>query len=134
MTSNGSVPLLDKLMNDPSFPTTAHIMRIVTEVRDRHIDCPNGFNGMVSNSGGMGTCCIDHDWSGSFASASAITRLLEKTLELLHVMSPQPLTHATVPHSGKFVVVGDTHGQLEDVFWIFFKHGFPSSSNIYLFN
>merc|ERR1712032_887354 len=29
---------------------------------------------------------------------------------------------------------GDTHGQLEDVLWMFFKHGLPSLQNRYLFN
>jgi len=134
MTSNGSIPLIDRLMEDPTFPTTAHVMRIVEAVRDRHVHCPSGFSGIVSNSGGMGTCCVDAEWSSTFASVAAVTRLLEKMLEILHVMAPQPLSHATVPPAGRFVVVGDTHGQLEDVFWIFFKHGFPSSSNVYLFN
>lgn len=35
---------------------------------------------------------------------------------------------------GRLVVVGDTHGQLEDVLWIFFKNHLPSPSNAYLFN
>lgn len=34
----------------------------------------------------------------------------------------------------KLVVVGDTHGQLNDVLLIFQMHGPPSSTNIYLFN
>ena len=134
MTNSGSLPLLDHLMNDTSFPTTAHVMRIVDAIRERHVGCPTGFTGIVANSGGMGTCCVDSDWCITFASSTAITRLLEKMLEMLHVLSPQPLTSATVPPGGRFVLVGDTHGQIEDVFWIFFKHGFPSSTNVYLFN
>jgi len=44
-----------------------------------------------------------------------------------------------LPHGpdgvGRIIVVGDTHGQLADVMWIFFKHGIPrSTSNVYLFN
>lgn len=35
---------------------------------------------------------------------------------------------------GRTVVLGDTHGQLKDVLWIFFEHGEPSCDNVYLFN
>eukprot|EP00397_Hematodinium_sp_SG-2012_P001224 GEMP01001225.1.p1 GENE.GEMP01001225.1~~GEMP01001225.1.p1 ORF type:complete len:1013 (+),score=166.81 GEMP01001225.1:176-3040(+) len=38
------------------------------------------------------------------------------------------------PELGNLIVVGDTHGQLEDLLWIFFKHGLPSRENVYLFN
>ena len=31
-------------------------------------------------------------------------------------------------------VCGDTHGQLNDVLWIFDEHGEPSPTNAYLFN
>ncbi|KAL1514965.1 hypothetical protein AB1Y20_004041 [Prymnesium parvum] len=34
----------------------------------------------------------------------------------------------------KLVIVGDTHGQLQDVLWIFTEYGPPSEKNIYLFN
>lgn len=34
----------------------------------------------------------------------------------------------------RFVVVGDTHGQLEDLLWVFFKHGNPSPNCRYLIN
>jgi diadenosine tetraphosphatase ApaH/serine/threonine PP2A family protein phosphatase len=34
----------------------------------------------------------------------------------------------------QLIIVGDTHGQLEDILWLFFKHGPPSASNRYLFN
>mmetsp|Transcript_162875 Transcript_162875/g.522218 ORF Transcript_162875/g.522218 Transcript_162875/m.522218 type:complete len:1036 (+) Transcript_162875:101-3208(+) len=39
-----------------------------------------------------------------------------------------------VPPRGRLVIVGDTHGQLEDVLWLFFKYGPPSAENQYLFN
>lgn len=32
------------------------------------------------------------------------------------------------------VIVGDLHGQLADLLWIFFKVGVPSPSNRFLFN
>ena len=34
----------------------------------------------------------------------------------------------------RVVVVGDTHGQIEDVLWIMKKYGAPSRQNVYLFN
>lgn len=41
---------------------------------------------------------------------------------------------STPPPPGKLVLLGDTHGQLNDVLWIFFKYGEPSESNVFLFN
>merc|ERR1719223_400150 len=38
------------------------------------------------------------------------------------------------PSPPRLVVVGDTHGQLQDVLWIFYKHGLPSPCVRYLFN
>ncbi|SCM04680.1 serine/threonine protein phosphatase 7, putative [Plasmodium chabaudi chabaudi] len=34
----------------------------------------------------------------------------------------------------KLVVLGDVHGQLNDVLWLFNRFGLPSSTNIYIFN
>lgn len=38
------------------------------------------------------------------------------------------------PARPRLIVVGDTHGQLRDVLWIFSKYGLPSPDNVYLFN
>eukprot|EP00931_Biecheleriopsis_adriatica_P017520 TRINITY_DN12545_c0_g1_i2.p1 TRINITY_DN12545_c0_g1~~TRINITY_DN12545_c0_g1_i2.p1 ORF type:complete len:907 (-),score=167.33 TRINITY_DN12545_c0_g1_i2:193-2913(-) len=38
----------------------------------------------------------------------------------------------TLEEEGTFVVVGDTHGQLEDFLWILSNHGLPSKRNKYL--
>ena len=40
----------------------------------------------------------------------------------------------SVSDDSQLVIVGDTHGQLEDVLWIFFKYGWPSKQTRYLFN
>jgi protein phosphatase len=40
----------------------------------------------------------------------------------------------TIPAEGQLVCVGDTHGQLEDVFTIMHLNGLPSPTNRYLFN
>merc|ERR1719162_2396748 len=39
-----------------------------------------------------------------------------------------------VAPSTRLIMIGDTHGQLEDVLWIFYKYGEPSPTNRYLFN
>jgi len=44
------------------------------------------------------------------------------------------ITDVTVPSDGKLIVVGDTHGQLQDVLTIFLNHGPPSAKNRYVFN
>lgn len=46
------------------------------------------------------------------------------------------LQHVNPPtnSSEKLFVCGDTHGQLQDVLWIFELHGLPSAKNRYLFN
>jgi len=63
-------------------------------------------------------------------------RAVARTLELAHGLyadAPNVL-RLQVPPTGRLVVVGDTHGQLEDVLWIFYKYGVPTSMNQYLFN
>ncbi|EWC85590.1 hypothetical protein PFNF54_05257 [Plasmodium falciparum NF54] len=34
----------------------------------------------------------------------------------------------------KLIILGDVHGQLHDVLWLFNRFGIPSSTNIYIFN
>jgi len=34
----------------------------------------------------------------------------------------------------RLLIIGDTHGQLADVLWIFAEYGLPSRTNVYLFN
>ncbi|KAK1442071.1 serine/threonine-protein phosphatase 5-related protein [Babesia gibsoni] len=46
------------------------------------------------------------------------------------------INHVAVPpyENGNLIVVGDLHGQLNDLLWIFFKFGPPSNRNVYVFN
>lgn len=41
---------------------------------------------------------------------------------------------AEPPEGSRLLIVGDTHGQLADVLWIFTEYGLPSKTNVYLFN
>lgn len=61
--------------------------------------------------------------------------LVLKMTDLLRVEVRTALIHiSTPPPPGQLVLLGDTHGQLKDVLWMFFKYGEPSASNVYLFN
>lgn len=76
--------------------------------------------------------------------ARYLCRLLEEAEHHLDVReeSQGPIQcHTLKPNDPKvgqndvqLIVVGDTHGQLADVLWIFYKLGVPSPSNRYLFN
>lgn len=44
------------------------------------------------------------------------------------------LQEISIPENCKFTIVGDLHGQLEDLFTIFSLNGLPSPTNMYLFN
>jgi hypothetical protein len=44
------------------------------------------------------------------------------------------LTELTVPHAARLTVVGDTHGQLEDLLTVFSLQGVPAPDNRYLVN
>eukprot|EP01063_Lacrimia_lanifica_P026727 TRINITY_DN364_c0_g1_i3.p1 TRINITY_DN364_c0_g1~~TRINITY_DN364_c0_g1_i3.p1 ORF type:complete len:954 (+),score=370.79 TRINITY_DN364_c0_g1_i3:57-2864(+) len=60
--------------------------------------------------------------------------ILKHSIKYYHQKLPSALNHIKVPEIGNLVVCGDTHGQLEDLLWIFFKHGQPGSDRIYLMN
>lgn len=60
--------------------------------------------------------------------------LVNKTEALYRKLYTSPLVRREPPQKGRMVIVGDTHGQLEDLLWIFFKYGKPSETNAYFFN
>mmetsp|Transcript_21369 Transcript_21369/g.52271 ORF Transcript_21369/g.52271 Transcript_21369/m.52271 type:complete len:1022 (-) Transcript_21369:549-3614(-) len=49
---------------------------------------------------------------------------------------PNAVRHFTIPkESGaRLLLCGDVHGQLADVLFLFYKFGYPSPNNVYLFN
>lgn len=65
-------------------------------------------------------------------SPGAVVRCLRSALVLFGNL-PNTLC-LTVPRAGRIIIVGDVHGQLEDVLWLFFKYGLPSATNQYLFD
>ncbi|ORM39625.1 Serine/threonine-protein phosphatase 5 [Babesia sp. Xinjiang] len=63
-------------------------------------------------------------------------RILVETLNWYRSNDQGAINHVEVPpyENGNLVVVGDLHGQLNDLLWIFYKFGPPSSRNVYVFN
>eukprot|EP01071_Lankesteria_metandrocarpae_P008624 Lankesteria_metandrocarpae@DN5006_c0_g1_i3.p1 len=62
--------------------------------------------------------------------------LLLAAEKLINETTPGGVFYLDFPKraDSRIIVVGDTHGQLNDVLWIFYKFGPPSPINIYLFN
>jgi diadenosine tetraphosphatase ApaH/serine/threonine PP2A family protein phosphatase len=59
-------------------------------------------------------------------------RITEEVVPLLK--KDAPFIDIEIPKDGRIIVVGDTHGQLPDLFEILSLGGFPSITNMYLFN
>eukprot|EP00929_Paragymnodinium_shiwhaense_P080536 TRINITY_DN42009_c0_g1_i1.p1 TRINITY_DN42009_c0_g1~~TRINITY_DN42009_c0_g1_i1.p1 ORF type:complete len:980 (+),score=227.17 TRINITY_DN42009_c0_g1_i1:79-3018(+) len=68
-------------------------------------------------------------------AADCVLRLIRASMDIFRQEYPCALNEIALPPApGQCVIVGDTHGQFEDVLWLFFEHGEPSPSNVYLFN
>lgn len=89
------------------------------------------------NSQSVGLSCASFP-NGSYGtqvfSPGAVADCLQLSRKFWPASPSGNVTKLSVPSDGKLVIVGDTHGQLEDVLWIFFKYGLPSVENRYLFN
>ena len=59
-------------------------------------------------------------------------QILEKGIESMNSVST--LQEISIESSEKVTIVGDIHGQLQDLFSIFTINGIPSATNKYLFN
>eukprot|EP01061_Rhynchopus_euleeides_P026613 TRINITY_DN433_c0_g3_i1.p1 TRINITY_DN433_c0_g3~~TRINITY_DN433_c0_g3_i1.p1 ORF type:complete len:922 (+),score=359.00 TRINITY_DN433_c0_g3_i1:75-2840(+) len=63
-----------------------------------------------------------------------VLEILDRASKIYQQKVATAVHHISVPQNGNLVVCGDTHGQLEDLLWIFFKHGPPSPDRLYLMN
>ncbi|KAG7375302.1 hypothetical protein PHYPSEUDO_001997 [Phytophthora pseudosyringae] len=63
-----------------------------------------------------------------------VRRILDEAEKLFLSQHESPMNSVEIPPGVKMVVVGDLHGQLEDLLTIMEKNGVPSSRNWYLFN
>ncbi|KAF8819114.1 serine/threonine protein phosphatase, partial [Cardiosporidium cionae] len=63
-------------------------------------------------------------------------QILIQTEALLKATIPGAVFNVEIPSRTdcRLILVGDVHGQLNDVLWLFYKFGPPSSSTIYVFN
>ena len=69
------------------------------------------------------------EYSDIIASAKTLSELMTAAETILTQESPKVLQHLTIPETRRIIFVGDTHGQLQDVLWLFFKYGQPSREN-----
>mmetsp|Transcript_108063 Transcript_108063/g.170775 ORF Transcript_108063/g.170775 Transcript_108063/m.170775 type:complete len:994 (+) Transcript_108063:69-3050(+) len=67
------------------------------------------------------------------------TALIDQFADKHSELRPNALVRTSVPSNskgkpGRLIVVGDTHGQLQDVLYIIHEYGAPTAQNVYLFN
>jgi Ca2+-binding EF-hand superfamily protein/diadenosine tetraphosphatase ApaH/serine/threonine PP2A family protein phosphatase len=63
-----------------------------------------------------------------------VRQILDESEKLFGKMHQSPMNEIEIPAGVQLVVVGDLHGQLEDLLTIMDKNGVPSSKTWYLFN
>eukprot|EP00927_Polykrikos_kofoidii_P002951 TRINITY_DN11173_c0_g1_i1.p1 TRINITY_DN11173_c0_g1~~TRINITY_DN11173_c0_g1_i1.p1 ORF type:complete len:965 (-),score=169.71 TRINITY_DN11173_c0_g1_i1:54-2948(-) len=64
-----------------------------------------------------------------------VTRLVRAMTDVFRREAPCALREVALPPPpGRCVIVGDTHGQLQDWLWILFEQGEPSPENVYVVN
>jgi len=105
--------------------------RLLTTLPERFKKEPP--SGPGKNSQGCGQ---SHGFHGTYGrkvfSPLAVAKLVEQARGFWE--AEPNITKLMVAPDARLLVIGDTHGQLEDVFWMFFKYGPPSSKNVYLFD
>mmetsp|Transcript_114382 Transcript_114382/g.209435 ORF Transcript_114382/g.209435 Transcript_114382/m.209435 type:complete len:1030 (-) Transcript_114382:154-3243(-) len=62
------------------------------------------------------------------------TKLIQEFTSKYAEMHVSSVSEIDMPKDGRLIMVGDTHGQLQDVLHIFHTNGPPTASNVYLFN
>lgn len=80
------------------------------------------------------SCAYRETYSQKVFSPAAVAKHLQLAFTFWVPTPQDTVQRLVVPPGARLVVVGDTHGQLEDVLWMFFKYGPPSPTNQYLFN
>eukprot|EP01062_Namystynia_karyoxenos_P058348 TRINITY_DN49909_c0_g1_i1.p1 TRINITY_DN49909_c0_g1~~TRINITY_DN49909_c0_g1_i1.p1 ORF type:complete len:977 (+),score=324.34 TRINITY_DN49909_c0_g1_i1:107-2932(+) len=83
--------------------------------------------------------CIDHFKKNPNVPLAAVylIRLIEEARRLFAATSAKAVQDLKIPpveDGGRIVVCGDVHGQLADLYWVFFKHRYPAPDNIFVMN
>ncbi len=78
------------------------------------------------------TAMMDNFQAGILLDAPTVIRIVAQTITMLEALPN--VVEAKVVDPAKITVVGDLHGQLEDLLRIFQLNGLPSPRNQYLFN
>jgi len=80
------------------------------------------------------SCAYRENYGTQVFSVGAVVDVLRLATSFWDPSPHANVQHLIVPEGSRLRIVGDTHGQLEDVLWMFFKYGAPSPGNQYLFN
>lgn len=80
------------------------------------------------------TKLIDQFRNGILLHRVYVHQILEEADKLFRVVHASPMNAINIPPGVTLIVVGDLHGQLEDLLTILDKNGVPSAKTWYLFN
>jgi len=80
------------------------------------------------------SCAYGERYSELVFSPAAVAKHLNLVFSFWAPLPTETIRRLVLPAGSRLIIVGDTHGQLEDVLWMFFKYGPPSATNQYLFN
>jgi diadenosine tetraphosphatase ApaH/serine/threonine PP2A family protein phosphatase/Ca2+-binding EF-hand superfamily protein len=77
---------------------------------------------------------IDQFRNGILLHRVYVRQILDEAEKLFTLVHQSPMNLITIPVGVQLIVVGDIHGQLEDLLTILDKNGVPSNKTWYLFN
>jgi len=101
-------------------------------IMNRRASTPGMNLGMKSITLDFVTAMMDNFQAGILLDAPTVVRIVAQTRDMLETLPN--VVEAKVVDPASLTVVGDLHGQLEDLLHIFQLNGLPSPRNQYLFN
>jgi len=87
-----------------------------------------------ANSSLVGLSCEVENYPRAVFSPAAVAKHLQLARKFWDPSPRGNVQQISVKPPARVIIVGDVHGQLEDVIWMFYKYGIPSVNNQYLFN
>jgi len=91
-----------------------------------NFECPHDITPQVASA------VLDLFRANGRLSLKSVQRIMKQTYRILQTVPN--VVHLDVPEGGKMTIVGDIHGQLNDLLFILEESGFPSAKNLYVFN